>query len=53
VEFKTGLVTEGKGYKNKDLDTPVVAACALIAHANGEVSADEKKMLVSCRSTTR
>ncbi len=44
-EVKTGLVTEAKRFKNKDFHTAVVAACALIAYADGEVSADEKKKM--------
>lgn len=44
-EIKTGLVTEAKRFKNKDFHTAVVAACALIAYADGEVSADEKKKM--------
>ena len=44
-EIKSGLVTEAKKYKNKDFHTAVVAACALIAYADGEVTADEKKKM--------
>ncbi len=45
MEVKTGLVAEAKRFKNKDFHTAVVAACALIAYADGEVSADEKKKM--------
>lgn len=45
MEVKTGLITEAKRFKNKEFHMSVVAACALIAYADGEVSADEKKKM--------
>ncbi len=45
AEITTGLATEAQRYKNKDFHTAVVASCALIAYADGEVSADEKKKM--------
>ena len=45
AEIKAGLTAEVGRFKNKDFHTAVVAACALIAYADGEVSADEKKKM--------
>ena len=45
AEIKAGLTAEVSRFKNKDFHTAVVAACALIAYADGEVSADEKKKM--------
>jgi len=44
-DISANLVGEAKRFKNKEFHEAVVAACALIAFADGEVTADEKKKM--------
>lgn len=44
-QIKNGMITEAKQFKNKEFHAAIVSACALIAYADGEVTADEKKKM--------
>lgn len=42
---KNGLVDQVKKFKNKDFLDAIVAGCALVAAADGNISADEKQKM--------
>jgi tellurite resistance protein TerB len=44
-EMSASLAAEAKRFKNKNFHQAVVASCALIAYADGTVTADEKKKM--------
>jgi tellurite resistance protein TerB len=45
-ELSTRMTDEVKRFSNKDFHEAVVAACAMIAVADGEITSDEKKKMM-------